>query len=181
MKPLRWADGHPALTTWFTALLVFVCLRAWTWLSDGPVLLGRADPNHRLAIYSQLAASAVAVLGITLTVLAILLALPDRPAINDVRKSDTWPRLRGLLLSVALLALFTMVAAHVGTGIDTGSRGREWLEQSMLACAATTVLALLVAGLTFWLILIRADEPDDPSRGRASTPSGSGPGSSQTN
>jgi hypothetical protein len=108
----------------------------------------------------------VGVLGISLTVLAILIALPDRPVINDIRKSDTWPRLRGLLLTIALLALVAVITAHVGAGVDNATDGREWLEQLMLASVAAAVLALLVAGLTFWLVLTKADQPDDPSRGR---------------
>ena len=44
--------------------------------------------------------------------------------------------------------------------------GREWLEQLMLAAAATGVVALVVAGVTFALVLRQAAAPDDPSRGR---------------
>lgn len=162
----NWADDHPALATYSVAALIFIGLRVWSFFHAGPLLLARADPNQRLAIYTQISATAVGMLGISLTVLAILLALPDRPAIADVRESDTWPRLRGLLLTIAFLSLISLVAAHIGAAADNASRGREWLEQVMLACAITTVFALLVAGLTFWLILKRADEPDDPSRGR---------------
>ena len=166
MKPLEWADEHPVFATCVVAGLLFLGLRVWSLLDDAPVLLARADPAQRVTIYGQIAGSAVATLGIALTVLAILLALPDRPAINDIRESDTWPRLRGLLLTIALLALITLVAAHLGAAIDNAADGREWLEQVMLASAVPAALAFLVAGLTFWLVLRRADEPDDPSRGR---------------
>jgi hypothetical protein len=166
VKPLALADEHPVLTTCLIAGLLFLGLRVWSLLDDQPVLLARAQPAQRLAIYGQTASSAVAVLGIALTVLAILLALPDRPAINDIRQSDTWPRLRGLLLTIALLALLALVASQVGTATDNSPVGREWLEQLMLACATAAVIALLVAGLTFWFVLREAEEADDPSRGR---------------
>jgi hypothetical protein len=165
VKLLNWADDHPVATTSIVAALMFLGLRAWS-LADDPVLLADADADQRVTIYGQVAGSAVAVLGISLTVLAILVALPDRPVINDIRKSDTWPRLRGLLLTIALLALVALVTGHVGAGVDNATDGREWLEQLMLASVAAGTLALLVAGLTFWLVLKKADQPDDPSRGR---------------
>jgi hypothetical protein len=146
--------------------MIFLGLRVWSLFDSSPVLLARAEPMQRVTIYGQVAGSAVATLGIALTVLAILLALPDRPAIKDIRESDTWPRLRGLLLTIGLLALIALVAAHLGAAIDNATKGREWLEQVMLASVATAVLALLFAGVTFWQVLKRADEPDDPSRGR---------------
>jgi hypothetical protein len=166
VKALDWADKHPVTATCLLAVAVFLGLHVWAAIHDGPLLLSRADPERRLALYGQLAATAVAVLGISLTVLAILLALPERPAIADIRESDTWPRLRGLLLTIAVLALAALVAAHLGSAIDDTRTGREWLEQILLACVFVTVLALLAAGLTFWLVLTRADDPEDPSRGR---------------
>jgi hypothetical protein len=166
VKAIDWADKHPAIATCSLALLVFLGLHGLAAIHDGPLLLARPDPGRRLTIYGQLAASAVAVLGISLTVLAILIALPDRPVITDIRQGETWPRLRNLLLVTAFLSLLALVAAHLGAALDGGPRGCEWLEQSLLACSAATVLALLAAGVTFWLVLRSADQPDDPSRGR---------------
>lgn len=135
-------------------------------LHDGPILLARADPEQRLAIYGDLANTAVAVLGIALTVLTILLALPDRPVVKSIQRSDTWPRLKGLLMVTALLALVALVSSHLATAIDTASEGREWLVQLILASSLATLLAMVVAGLTFWLVLVKIDEPEDPSWGR---------------
>jgi len=166
VRALRWADMHPALATLLITALAFLGLHIWARVHDGPLLLARAEPERRLAVYGQLGSSAVAILGISLTVLAILIALPDRPTIADIRESDTWPRLQGLLLTIAFLALLALITAHLGGAIDDQTAGRECLEQILLACSSATVLALLVAGLTFWLVLKRAEEPDDPSRGR---------------
>lgn len=148
------------------AVAAFVALRVWSALHAGPLLLARAEPDARLALYGQLAASAVAILGISLTVLAILLALPDRPAIADIRESETWPRLKGLLMAIAFLSLVTLVSAQIGAAVDNGRSGSETIEQIALASAIATVVAMVVAGVTFWLVLRRADESDDPSRGR---------------
>lgn len=161
-----WLDRHPALSISFAAVLIYVGLRIYSRLHDGPVSLASADPEQRLAIYGQIANSAVAILGIAFTVLAILLALPDRPIVKDVQASETWPRLRALLMTTALLALIALVASHLATAIDNGVEGREWLEQAIIASCVSAVVAIAFAGLTFWLILIRIDEPDDPSRGR---------------
>jgi hypothetical protein len=161
-----WPDRHPALSIGAAAVLIYVGLRIYSKLHDGPVLLASADPQQRLAIYGQIANSAVAILGIALTVLTILLALPDRPIVKDVQASETWPRLRELLMTTALLALIALVASHVATAIDNGVRGREWLEQAIVASSVSAVIAIALAGLTFWLVLVRIDEPDDPSRGR---------------
>jgi hypothetical protein len=169
---LRWADDHPVAATIGLAIICFAGLHVWSAAHDGPLLLARADPTARLTLYGQITSTAVALLGISLTVLAILLALPDRPAIADIRGSDTWPRLRGLLLTVGLLALIALVAAHIAAALDDGKTGIEWLEQVVLACALTIVLALIAAGVTFWLLLKQVDEPDDPSRGRGQGPDG---------
>jgi hypothetical protein len=163
---VSWADEHPTLVTGIVAVSLFVALRAWSIADDDPVLLARTDPGLRASIYSQFAGSAAALVGISLTVLAILLALPDRPSVADIRESDTWPRLRSLLLAVALLALVTMVTAHVATGVDTGKPGLEWLEQVIMAASITCALAMLAAGITFALLLYAADQPADPSEGR---------------
>jgi hypothetical protein len=165
-RALDWADDHPSLATYSTALIVFVALRVVSLVHDGPLLLAGADPDHRVALYSQFSGSAAALLGIALTILAILLALPERPSVNLIRASDTWPRLSALLLSVGLLALIALVASHVGAAVDNRSSGKEWLEQVLLASAAIAVVALLVAGLTFWLVLTEANKPVDPSVGR---------------
>ena len=161
-----WLDRHPALSISFAAVLIYVGLRIYSRLHEGPVLIASADPEQRLAIYGQIANRAVAILGIAFTVLAILLALPDRPIVKDVQASETWPRLRALLMTTALLALIALVASHLATAIDNGVQGREWLEQAIVASCVSAVVAIAFAGLTFWLILIRIDEPDDPSRGR---------------
>jgi hypothetical protein len=166
VKLLSWADDHPILATSALAVAIFIGLRAWSCLSDAPVLLAGADPDQRVTIYGQIANSAVGILGISLTVLAILIALPDRPTISDVRSSDTWPRLQGLLLTIALLALIALVTAQVGAATDNGKDGLEWLEQVMLSAVSAATVALIVAGLTFWLVLREANSPDDPSRGR---------------
>lgn len=163
----RWIDRHPSLAVILFAVFVFVGLRVYSTFHDGPVLLAGAEPEQRLSIYSEIVSTAVALLGISLTVLTILLALPDRPVIREIREGKyTWRLLRGLLMVTAFLALLTMVVSQLATGVDNAPAGHEWLEQVVIAGAVSTVVALLFGGLTFWLILVRMDDPPDPSRGR---------------
>ena len=71
-----WLDRHPALSISFAAVLIYVGLRIYSRLHEGPVLIASADPEQRLAIYGQIANSPEAILGIAFTVHAILMALP---------------------------------------------------------------------------------------------------------
>lgn len=165
-RPLQWADCHPATTVILLAAAAFVGLRVWSALASEPVLLARVDPQIRGDLYAQFAATGVAVLGIALTVLAILMALPDRPQVEDIRRSDAWPNLRDLLLMVAAFALIALVGSHLGSAVDTSQKGIEWIEQVVLAAGVVCFVAMAVAGGTFALLLRRANEPVDPSRGR---------------
>jgi hypothetical protein len=162
------ADRRPAPATLLLWGLCFVGLRVWSVLDHAPVLLARADPARRADVYGQVASTSVALLAVSLTVLAILYALPDRPTVQEMRDSDTWPALQGLLLMIALLCMIAVVTAHVGTAVDHHKPGIEWLEQLMLASAAISVLALMVAGIVFAAVLYVSAGPKDPSQGRGS-------------
>lgn len=167
-RGLRSADKRPAPAALLLFVFGFVVLRVWSYFESDPVLLARASSARRTVIFGQFSSSSVAILAVSLTVLAILYALPQRPTIEELRESDTWPALQGLLLSVALLCLITLVCSHVATAVDHGKIGIEWLEQLMLASSAVSVLALLVAGVVFAAALYVGSGPKDPSQGRGS-------------
>lgn len=162
------ADRQPAGTALAAWVGIYVGLRLWSKFDDAPVLLARAQSDRRDDLYTMLASSTASMLAVTLTVLAILYALPDRPAIREVRDGDTWPALQGLLLSVALLCLVSLITAHVGLAVDHAETGIEWLEQILLTSVVVATLALLIAGLVFAAVLYLAAQPPDPSEGRGS-------------
>jgi hypothetical protein len=166
LQPVSRADDHALRTSTLFFVGSFVALRVWSWTSSSPVLLARATSGRRTVIYGEFAQSSVSIVAVSLTVLAILYALPDRPSIQELRSTDTWPRLQGLLLTVALMALVTLIAAHIGTALDHAVRGIEWLEELMLAASWTAVLALLVGGIIFAVVLYIGSGPPDPSAGR---------------
>lgn len=166
MKLLRSADGHPVVALLITTLLLYAGQMVWACRSANPVLLANAAARDRVSLYGQLASSATALLAVSLTVLAILLALPDRPAVQDLRSGPTWLRLQATLLSAALLCLSTLVCALLAAGIDNGEVGKEWLELLLLTCAVMAVFSVLLGGVVFGLFLRVANQPSDPSRGR---------------
>lgn len=162
----RAADERPVVTVFVATALLFIGLLAWAWRSSAPVLLANAPAKDRVALYGQFASTSVALLAVSLTVLAILVALPDRPAVEELRRGPAWPRLQAFLLSTALLCLVTLVCAHLGAAIDNRRDGREWLELLLVTGAVMSVLCNLASGLAFGLFLRRANEPPDPSEGR---------------
>lgn len=166
MGLLRAADDRPVVALVVTTVVLYGGLRVWAAFADAPILLARSKPDARVMLYGQFASSAVALLAVSLTVLAILIALPDRQAVAELRAGPAWPRLQGFLLAAALLCLVTLVCAHVGAGVDTRARGREWLELLLTATAAMSIISVLAGGLAFGLFLRRAADPPDPSQGR---------------
>lgn len=160
------ADRQPAGTAFVTWVVLYVGLWVWAHFDDRPVLLARAEPGRRDDLYTMFSSSTASMLAVSLTVLAILYALPDRPAIREARESSAWPALQGLLLSVALLCLIALVTAHLGLALDHGKPGKEWVEFILIASAAVATLSLLIAGLVFAAVLYLASQPQDPSEGR---------------
>ncbi len=160
------ADRHPARIIFAGWALTLGGLSLWASLSGPLILLAKLAPAQRDEVYGQLAQSAVAMLAVALTVLAILVALPDRPVVKDLRSSPTWRHLQSTLLSAAALCLLTLVSAHLGTAIDTHARGKEWLALTAICSGVWAAIAILLSGIAFALFLKAADQPDDPSRGR---------------
>jgi hypothetical protein len=166
VKATRFADRHPVGVLLTTSAAVYIGLLIWSAERSRPLLLARAQPESRMTIYGQFASSAVALLAVTLTVLAILLALPDRETLADLRGSATWPRLQGTLLAAALLCLVTLVSAHVGAAVDNLPKGKQWLDLLTITAASMAIAAVLLGGAVFALFLHAAQQPVDPSRGR---------------
>jgi hypothetical protein len=166
VKALKAADRHPVATLTAISLATYVGLLIWSWLRSDPLLLARAVAADRVTVYGQLAASAVAMLAVTLTVLAILVALPDRPGVEELRDSGSWPRLQGTLLASALLCLVTLVTGHLGVALDNKQTGKPWLELAAITAASMAVISVIVCGVVFALFLHVAPEPEEPSKGR---------------
>jgi hypothetical protein len=158
-------DNHPVFTTFVVWVLLSVGLVLWAAADPHPVLLGRAGVDHRTDLYGQLASTSVGLLAAALTVLSILIALPDRPRVEQLRDQTGWRLLQAMLLAAALLCLIDLVAAHIGGAIDR-KHPIEWLEQLTLATSIVAVLTVAIAGGAFALVLRAIPQPPDPSLGR---------------
>lgn len=169
MRALRAADERPVVVVGALLVVLYAGLEIWALLDDQPVLLAAARPDDREELYGQLAASAVTLLGIALTVLAILVALPDRPGVEDLRGRTAWPLLRTGLLATGALCLLCMATAHLATALDNAPHGKEWLSNLVIAAATAALIAVSVFGGAFWLALRRSRDPADPADVRAGT------------
>lgn len=166
VKLAKWADAHPVHALACVAALAYIGLLFWAHERSAPLLLAAAGPAHRMDIYSEFASTAVALLAVALTVLAILLALPDRPAVAELRKGESWARLQGTLLAAALFCLITLVASHLGAAIDDRKVGKAWLGLLAFAGGAMSIISVLLGGVVFALFLDVSQKPADPSSGR---------------
>ena len=126
IKPLRAADDRPVVTVLILAALLYAALNVWAWRSSAPVLLARADGKERVTLYGQFASTSVALLAVSLTVLAILVALPDREAVRrTTRRTGVAAHIQAFLLCAAFLCLITLVASHLGAALDARDDGCE--------------------------------------------------------
>jgi len=157
---LRWFDSRPSRTLIALFVIAAGVLRLLA-TRRAPILLARAGPDHRLALYGQFASSAVAVLAAALTALTVMIAVPDRPRTQALRATTGWRLVQRTLLTTAFLCTITLIVAHVGAGIDYSPKGRKWLEAIMVGAAGTTAIAVLVAGLGLALALAALDRQED--------------------
>jgi hypothetical protein len=157
-------DRHPVRTTWIALLALAACLELAQIVTGDPLLLARLSPDSRQHFYGQVVQASIGLLGVSMTVLAILVALPDRPQIHAIRSGGAWPLLKGLLLSVASISSLTLVLALVTLALSA-----EWavqvLSQLVLASCVVATLSMVVSGVAFWLLLKKIDEPVQPERG----------------
>jgi hypothetical protein len=160
-------DDHPVLAALIAWGILTAGLVTWAEVADGPQLLGRAGVEHRTAIYGQVTSTSVALLAVSLTVLSILVALPDNPRVAELRALTGWRILQTMLLVAALIWLVALGASLLGGSIDRDMKNpMEWLEQLMLAACIAGVLTVLFAGIAFSLLLHAIANPPDPSVGR---------------
>lgn len=162
-------DNHPVVAAFALTGTMFGALLIWASLASDPVLLGRAGVEHRTNLYGQVSSTAVALLAVALTVLSILIALPDRPRVEELRQRSGWRLLQAMLMAAALLCLLTLVAAHVGAAVDRKAP-IEWLEQLTVASAVSALITVAISGVAFAMLLRAASQPPDPSLGRGEGP-----------
>lgn len=148
------------------AVLLTAAQVAWHHIGCSPVLLADAAPADRTRIYGQLTGSAVALLAVALTVLAILTALPDRPGVAALRKEGSVLDLSLGLLMTAAVCLALLVLAHIGSAADNDADAKEAIAYPTFAFSGTAIVGCIYFGLAFGLALRRGEDPPNPGLGR---------------
>ncbi|HKU58180.1 MAG TPA: hypothetical protein VJP39_01135 [Gaiellaceae bacterium] len=169
---MKAVDEQPVLFLALVWLLVAVGLILGTYLA-GPILLGAAGATKRTAMYSQIATMAIAVMAATLTVLSILVAMPDRPRVQALRSLDGWKLLQGMLLATGGVCLAAVVTAELGLAFDASHKPHQlWLESWCVASVTAAALGTFVSGIAFALVLKAAARDDEAlgGSGRGSDP-----------
>src|SRR5580658_2135584 len=128
---LRWVDRH----LWSFPVLVFLLaelgLGVWSAVSSKPVLLA-ADPlSARQAVYSSLAGSSSALLGLAVAAVAVLAAFGPRPARtgessrSERRLARARTIIAGSLLAASFFLLVVVITATVALGVDGRNTGNS--------------------------------------------------------
>lgn len=105
----------------------------WASVSEDVVLLARLDEGERQTVYSALASTAGALLGFTITALAILIALPSSETVQALRRYAGWRTLFELLIAAIVLLGVMLVLSLVALVADVGAQAREELAVVVLA------------------------------------------------
>src|ERR1035441_5429758 len=112
MKILRWIDRNLWSIPIVTFLMIELAFSLWSVVSSTPVLLAALPPTTRQAMYSSLISTASAFFGVSLTVVAILVAFPRLMA-TPIEQALV--RARTIVVGSLLTSSFFMLAV-VTTG-----------------------------------------------------------------
>lgn len=83
------------------------------------------DKQTRAALYGSAASSSGALLGFSLTALAILVALPSTERINQLQEHPRWRRVPESYFRAARMLLAVLVLTSLGIALDSAKR--PWL------------------------------------------------------
>lgn len=161
MSFLRWIDRH----LWSLPVLVFLLCElgfsVWSAASRRPVLLAAAPLTARQTVYSSLAGSSSALLGLAVAAVAIIVAFGPRPAGTGTsseaehKKGEARTTIAGSLLAVSFFLLVAVIVATVALAVDVRPTGNSAITTLIETSGIASVVGLLVGG--FGLALIVAE------------------------
>ncbi len=125
----------------------------WACVSDGPLLLARLSGGERQAFYGALSSTAGALLGLMITALAILIALPSSETVKAIRKYAGWRTLFELLLVAIVLLGVLLALSLVALVADVGIRPREKLSMAVVGSAGAAGVGITAVTLFFSLVV----------------------------
>jgi hypothetical protein len=157
---LRWVDRH----LWSFPVLVFLMTElafgVWSAGSSKPVLLAAAPLSARQAVYSSLAGSSSALLGLAVAAVAIIAAFSPRPSRTGEpsRNERSLARARtiiaGSLLAASFFLLVVVITATIALAIDVRNTGNSAITTLIEASAIASVVGLLVGSIGFAFVLV---------------------------
>ncbi len=113
------------------------------------VLAEQLAPDRSSNLFVALVGASSALLGLAIATLAILVAFPDRPVANTLRRFSGWRVLQTCLLATAFDLLVLLIDAVVGVSVD-GFAARD----VMVGFSVGSALGLTISGSLFALILL---------------------------
>lgn len=155
MMILKWIDRN----LWSIPVGVFFILELafslWSVLSPTPVLLAAAPLATRQSLYASLAGTASAFFGVSLTVVAILVAFP-KLALTRMEQDLARGRaiVIGSLLMSSLFMLIVVITATVAVAVDIRTVGNYVLTTLVEASCIASVAGLLVGGVGLAYIIV---------------------------
>lgn len=105
-------------------------------------------PPVRASLYGSLATTSGALLGFTLTALAILIALPSTERLEALRRHSKWERVPRSFFRAAWALLLALILCTLGITLDAGSvpaQAYEAIAVAALALALIRVVGAIVA------------------------------------
>lgn len=105
-------------------------------------------------VYGAFASTAGALLGFSITALAILIALPSSETVKALREFAGWRTLFELLLAAIVLLGILLVLSLVALTTDVATHTHEALAAAVLASAVSAGIAVAAVGLFFGLVVV---------------------------
>jgi hypothetical protein len=105
-------------------------------------------PTTRSSLYGSLATTSGALLGFTLTALAILIALPSTERLEALRSHPKWERVPRAFFRAAWALLIALVVCTLGITLDDGvdpAKIYEAITVATLAVALVRVMGAIIA------------------------------------
>jgi TRAP-type C4-dicarboxylate transport system permease large subunit len=102
-------------------------------------------PAARGSLYGSLATTSGALLGFTLTALAILIALPSTERLEALRRHSKWERVPRAFFRAAWALLLALILCTLGITLDTGSRPAQAYEAATVATLALALIRVIGA------------------------------------
>jgi hypothetical protein len=157
---LRWVDRHLWSLPVFVFLLTELAFGVWSAVSNKPVLLASAPLTARQSVYSSLAGSSSALLGLAVAAVAILAAFGPRPARTGEPNRAELPLARartiiaGSLLAASFFLLVMAITATVALAVDGRPTGNSAITTLIEASGIASVVGLLVGGIGLAFVVV---------------------------